>query len=63
MDETVEIDGETLIVERGPMRQPVVMGVNLDKIDISHEIEIMEKHYPGSAQRLQQMIKEKQYVD
>ena len=55
--ETVEIDGETLIVVHIPSgKKPIDFTVDLDKIDISRELEILEKGCPGSKQRLQQMM-------
>ena len=72
-NETVEIDGEILTVERipSPAKEarptPLDYSFNPDKIDISKEMAMLEKHYNPFAkhceyisERLDQMMKEKE---
>lgn len=71
-NETVEIDGETLIVERiptieKPISRPMDLGINLDNIDISREMAMLsesplKKHEKYISERVKQMIKEKRTI-
>lgn len=45
LTDTVEIDGKTLKVEYQPSNvKPMDIGINLDKVDISREVELLKKH-------------------
>lgn len=73
--ETVEIDGEILPVVRikplkkSPISKPLPLAVDLDKIDISREMAMIQEHYGGHpleqhrehiSERVIQKMKEKQ---